>query len=600
LIAYFVPDPNQLQAQIQRTGLQESHVAQWRLLYEQTYGQSTSVETAGFNITGWNSSYTGLPIPADEMREWRDATVARILALHPRRVLEIGCGTGLLLFPIAPQSHEYWATDFSRASLDLVRRQLEVEGDRLAHVRLFETMADDFRNIDPGSFNLVILNSVIQYFPNVEYLLRVLEGAIKAVEPGGHVFLGDVRNLRLLEALHTSVQLAQADPDLSVTELRQRVQRSVNKEEELLIDGRFFNRLKDRIPAISHVEVKLKRGRHHNELTGFRYDVILSIRGEALNQTECQQPSAAECRQLDWAEHALTLPDLTSLLRTDQPPGLYIKNVPDARVMTNVRAVELLTDEATATAGQLLTGLSEHVTSGVDPEDVWRLCSAEGYTADLRLSASGEAGCFYIFLARDSNFPAEDPPARASTDVPPTSHAPDARAAGSLGLYVNNPLRKATLDQLLPELRDYLAEKLPDYMLPGVFVALDSMPVMPNGKIDRRALPNPDRSNLTKAANFVPARTPNEELLARVWAEMLGLDRVSVQDNFFELGGHSLMVAQMVSRLRDIFSLELPVRTIFEKPTVAELAEHIETIQWGTQSPHHAEFAAGDIEEGEV
>jgi SAM-dependent methyltransferase/acyl carrier protein len=568
--------------------LQDQRVAQWQLLYDQTYGQSRP-ETLTFNITGWNSSYTGLPIPAEEMREWRDSTVKRILALRPGRVLEIGCGTGLLLFPIAAAAIEYWATDFSRASLDLVSRQLAAEGDRLAHVRLLERMADDFRDLEPGSFQLVILNSVIQYFPDVEYLLRVLEGAVRRVLPGGYLFLGDVRNLRLLAALQTSVHLSQASPDLDSAELRQRVQRSVNQEEELLIDNRFFAAVRERIPAISHVEVKLKRGRYHNELTRFRYDVVLRVGHGAR--------AKAECPQLDWEEHGLTPDGLRSLLAEKQPRALYIKNVPDARVLADVRAAELLAGgEAPSSVRQFRESLSDLAGAGVDPEDVWALCEEAGYETDLRLSDSSAAGCFDILLARDrQSLP--DP-----SYAPETLHLdPASRRAVSLGLYANNPLRKVVTDQLLPELRDYLAEKLPDYMMPSAFVALDSMPLMPNGKIDRRALPTPEPSSLNKEASFVPGRTPTEEALAKVWAETLGMERVSIHDNFFELGGHSLMVAQMVSRLRDLFSMELPVRTVFERPTVAELAEHIETIHWGTRDrPDSPDVAEEDVEVGEV
>jgi amino acid adenylation domain-containing protein len=582
LVAYLVPDSNRQVSQARRAQLQEQRVSQWQLLYEQTYGQSRP-ETPTFNITGWISSYTGLPIPPAEMRVWRDSTVERILALRPRCVLEIGCGTGLLLFPIAPATSKYWATDFSRVSLDLVRQQIDGGGgEGLAHVRLLERMADDFRDIEPGGFQLVILNSVIQYFPDAEYLLRVLEGAVKALSPGGHIFLGDVRNLRLLEALHTSIHLSQASPDLSFTELKERVQRSVNQEEELLIDSRFFELLKERIPAISHVEVKLKRGRRHNELTRFRYDVLLRVGHDPM------QPPP-ECRQLDWAEHGLTLNGLGNLLAEKSPPVLYLTNVPNSRVLADVRAAELLADgEArTTTIGEFRESLSDLEGAGVDPEDVWALCEEAGYAADLRLS-SNAPGCFDILLAPDRQ------------SLPDLSCAERLRPDRAPGLYTNNPLRKALTDQLLPELRDYLKERLPDYMIPSAFVALDQMPLMPNGKIDRRALPSPEPSSLNTKASFVDGRTPTEELLAQVWADTLGLERVSVHDNFFELGGHSLMVARMVSRLRDIFSLEVRIRTVFEKPTVAELAEHIETIHWGTQKnlPHAPEFAEEELEEG--
>src|SRR5690606_35229304 len=129
---------------------------------------------AAEDTVGWNSSYTGEPIPAEEMREWVDRAVERILALRPRRVLEIGCGTGLLLFRVAPAAgvERYRGTDFSRPALEAIHRRL----DGLPQVELTQTLADDFAGVAPSEYELVILNSVVQYFPGVAYLARVLEG----------------------------------------------------------------------------------------------------------------------------------------------------------------------------------------------------------------------------------------------------------------------------------------------------------------------------------------------------------------------------------------------------------------------------------------
>ncbi len=125
------------------------------------------------------------------------------------------------------------------------------------------------------------------------------------------------------------------------------------------------------------------------------------------------------------------------------------------------------------------------------------------------------------------------------------------------------------------ELRRFLKTKLPEYMIPDGFVMLDELPLTPNGKVDRRALPMPDTLQSGVETAFVTPRTPTEELLANIWAEVLGLERVSIHDNFFDLGGHSLQATQIVSRLRSTFAVELPVRCIFECPTLALLAEKL-------------------------
>ncbi|HEX6371120.1 MAG TPA: non-ribosomal peptide synthase/polyketide synthase [Longimicrobium sp.] len=126
-------------------------------------------------------------------------------------------------------------------------------------------------------------------------------------------------------------------------------------------------------------------------------------------------------------------------------------------------------------------------------------------------------------------------------------------------------------------LRDALRAELPEYMVPAAVVVLDSLPLNPNGKVDRRALPAPEYA--AGAARFVAPRTPTEEVLAEIWAEVLRVERVGAGDGFFELGGHSLMAVRMVSRVREVFAVELPLRALFEGPTLEELAERVDALR---------------------
>jgi amino acid adenylation domain-containing protein len=121
------------------------------------------------------------------------------------------------------------------------------------------------------------------------------------------------------------------------------------------------------------------------------------------------------------------------------------------------------------------------------------------------------------------------------------------------------------------ELRNFLLEKLPDYMVPSSFVILDAVPLTPNGKVNRRALPLPDQARPELEQAFVAPQTELEQVVAGVWREVLGIEQVGVDDNFFELGGHSLLATQVVARLSEAFEVELPLRTIFESPTVSGL-----------------------------
>jgi len=126
--------------------------------------------------------------------------------------------------------------------------------------------------------------------------------------------------------------------------------------------------------------------------------------------------------------------------------------------------------------------------------------------------------------------------------------------------------------------RQFLVEELPEYMLPSAFVYLDSIPLTSNGKIDRRALPLPDMLESIES-DFISARTPTEELLTTIWADTLNINQIGVHDNFFELGGHSLLATQVISRLRDVFSVELPLQDLFKSPSIAGLSELIDAVR---------------------
>ncbi|MFB2937533.1 amino acid adenylation domain-containing protein [Aerosakkonemataceae cyanobacterium BLCC-F154] len=152
-------------------------------------------------------------------------------------------------------------------------------------------------------------------------------------------------------------------------------------------------------------------------------------------------------------------------------------------------------------------------------------------------------------------------------------------------------------ESITNELRSFLKTKLPEYMVPSIFVRLDVLPLTLNGKVDRRALPIPEIED-TFSTNFVSPRNSTEEQLASIWSSVLGIERVGIHHNFFELGGHSLLATQVISRIGQAFQMELPLRALFEAPTVAQLGDRIDTILW-TQSTQ-APLNVTNLEEGEL
>jgi amino acid adenylation domain-containing protein len=162
-----------------------------------------------------------------------------------------------------------------------------------------------------------------------------------------------------------------------------------------------------------------------------------------------------------------------------------------------------------------------------------------------------------VVLAREE---AEDPKSEIQN--------PKSAATRLVAYVVPRPAQTLSIN----ELRNFLKEKLPDYMVPSAFVFLDLLPLTPNGKVDRKALPPPEQGRPELGKIYVAPRTPTEELLVAIWAELLKLDKVGVHDNFFDLGGHSLLATQVMSRVLNAFRTKISLRAMFEKPTIEELA----------------------------
>ena len=550
LVGYVVPE---VSSEADGEGLEwdQEQVGEWRAVYDATYALEADQADPTFNIVGWNSSYTGLPIPDEEMREWVDATVERIRGLRPRRVLEIGCGTGLILFRVASECERYVGTDLSSVGLESIRRQLGERG--LEQVELRHQMADDFRGLEPRSFDVVILNSITQLFPSVAYLLAVLEGAVETIRPGGFLFLGDNRDLRLADTFHASIQLFQAPASVPRTDLPERFAQSMAQEEQLLLDPELFHALSSRLSRVSSTTIQIKRGRHHNELTRFRYDVIAAIEAEAQEEPETSR--------YDWRGDDLDLDAVRSMLASG-PQRLEVSAVPNARLAADLRAQALITDPSgPATAGAIREALrNDSPLGGIDPESFWQLAEEADYEAFIGHSPNALGSFDAVFRQVGSE---SGPPALpAEPVVPEPWHS-----------YGNQPL-KGRLNLRLPgQLKDFLQQRLPDYMVPSTMILLDRLPLSPNGKVDRKRLPEPEQTRPELDAPLVPARNALEQLLTSIWEETLGLERIGVHDGFLELGGHSLLATQIQSRIHELFPVEIPLRHFFGALTIEGLTK---------------------------
>ncbi|MBI0300779.1 methyltransferase domain-containing protein, partial [Streptomyces sp. PRKS01-29] len=534
----------------------EQQLDEWRAVYDSLYGDRAATSLSE-DFVGWDSSYDQQPIPLREMREWLATTVDRISALGPRDVLEIGVGTGLLLSRLAPDCASYWGTDVSASAIAALDQRVARDpalGAGDGRVTLECRPAHDFSTLPEGHFDTVVINSVVQYFPNIDYLTDVITHAVAALKPGGKLFIGDVRNLRLLRCFATAVALTQAPAGATPESLRATVDNAVRLERELLVDPEYFTTLPSAVPAVGAVDVRVKRGMARNELTRHRYDVILT-------KGPVTPPATERGPHLRWGEDIRTVDDLRDALTGHRRPrALRVTGIPNTRLTGELAALHRIDagadpdDARQHLAGAAPTPGRDGSDTEPDPEALHRLAEERGY--DLALRWGSDEGCL------DGVFAAAGAAALDSTAPPSTTPRRPASA------YANEPALAHGAGAVVTSLRAYLSARLPAHMVPSAVIALDRMPLTTNGKLDRAALPAPDFSAL---ASGRPAATPLEARLCALFGEVLGIPDVGADTSFFSLGGDSVLAMRLVSRARSE-GLVLTPGQVFRHRTPEELA----------------------------
>ncbi|WP_424101445.1 amino acid adenylation domain-containing protein [Moorena producens] len=565
LVAYIVPE---VESSItSNPELSNTQINSWQNLFNQQIDeQKSEVTDPLFNISGWRSSYDNQSLAEIQMRIWAGDIVGQVLAHKPKKVCEIGCGTGLLLFQIAPHTQAYYGIDISSISLEYIQQQILQEPEKYAHVNLAHKRADEIGKIASKSFDVVILNSVIQYFINVEYLLQVISEAIRIVKPGGMIFLGDIQSLPLMKAFHSSVQLYQATPSLSVEQLKLKIDRQIEQEKELLVSPELFVALKEKHPEITHVQIRLERGREQNEMNKYRYSVLLHIQAQAASIIAPTVESGAD----------MSAQEIETYLRDQQPESICFSGLVNGRVANDVELVELLSQpESKQNVQQLRQKLESKAVNGIDPERLYELSSDLGYSLELCWSAQGRGELMDgVFVRKEL----------AQEGIVLTPLTQKSVVASNWHHYGNNPLSYEVGKQLVPELREYLELRLPEYMVPSRLMVLSQLPLTPNGKVDRKALPVPDVTS-SVSTEYVAPQTQTQKVLTEIWQEVLGIEKVGIHDNFFfDLGGHSLKATQVVSRIRQAFDIEFPLNKIFESSTVESISKYIDACIWAAKT----------------
>ncbi|WP_241474252.1 amino acid adenylation domain-containing protein, partial [Mycolicibacterium neoaurum] len=443
LVGYVVAEksggPRQREWELQR-------VSEWRCLYDALRAEQVEGAGVGEDFSGWISSYSGRPIAVEHMQQWQAQTVQRIRDLKPRRVLEVGVGNGLLLSQLADECEDYWGTDFSAATVEALRLQVEHIGDWSNRVELRVQDADDASGLPAGFFDTIVINSVVQHFPSHAYLCDVVEKMAALLAPGGRIFIGDVRNKELLEQFATGIQIARAtDQDTSAV-VRQRVLRALASEEELVLSPQFFVALCNQIHDLGAIDVQLKRGGYKNELNSYRYDVVLW-------KNPVEALSLAGGLRLRW-EHFGTLHLVERFLGSVGRPLVRLEGVPNAGVSADVAAAHALL------TGDDLPTVREQITDRVDRGGVW---PHQCYSLGERLGYKVAVTWSDTVGEMDVVFYQTQTPVMALADVFLSEQPVD-----NLGSLANAPST-----DFAGEVRGFVAGRLPQFMVPAAVVVLD-------------------------------------------------------------------------------------------------------------------------------
>ncbi|MCC8420185.1 non-ribosomal peptide synthetase [Photorhabdus thracensis] len=556
LIAYVCPSTHWLAEKA--AAFNADYLESWTEIFDGRYRQEITENIATDTIDksddksdfdGWINNYTEQPIALDQMEEWRAGTMQRIESLHPRSLLEIGCGAGLLLYRYAERCESVLATDISAEVLTHHQKILRQRG--WSHVELIRGDALNLGTITPDQFDTVVMHSVVQYFPNIQYLEKVITQLLPTVKTGGKILLGDIRNLDLLTAHVTAIEKNRLNGQrISVGTLANRIQQRLQKEKEFLLSPTYFAQLPTRYPEIGRVDILVKRGVGDNEMLRYRYEVILH---------KCDKNAELCCHlPITWCDFN-SIEDLRNVLETGKFDTFGISGIPNARIKDDFDLAEGLRHWS---SNQIVFPLKD--ADGFSPEAAEQVLALEsllqyaeqcGYQCELTWSQQ-QPDLLDVIFSRG-----ELPQVQARSDYSQTHLA-------------NYPQLPAISGELAELLESALKKQLPDYMVPSLYIPLERIPLNLNNKVDKKALPIPDENDLRRQAYIAP-RDEIEEKLCQLWQEHLKINLIGIYDNFFSLGGHSLLAVKITASIRNTLTNNFSMHELFANPTIAQIASVI-------------------------
>lgn len=561
LAAYYIPRTTEETEEDISNELVENWKKKWNFLYE-TAIQDVKKEDLNENFdldrVAANQLTQGKKLLNDAYMEWFNQTAERIQLLNPSKLLEVGCGGGQLLKKIAPTCSFFAASDFTESSIKVLEQQLKEDPDKYPAYLLFVKSADADLPFEKKFFDTIVINSVAQYFPSVEYLLKVINKTIEYLNDDGCLYIGDIQSYTLLRNYHLNDQLNHLANDESVENFLRIINKRVQIEEELVIDPEFFYSLKSLNSKIGRVEVKLRRGNILNETTQYHYDVFIYLKkGNAKH---------INSEVIIWDESIKNLNDIKKKISARSSEIIYITGIPNRRLSANIGRERILEQASSSEKVFDVLNLFKNITNDLDPEDLWALSEEFDCRVELIIPGNSAQNHFDAVFVFNKDFSVYE---IRESDID----------YNFLKEFSNKPTSGIEQQRVTEQIRKQLNETLPDYMIPSLIIPIDKFPLTPNGKVDRKSLSNLRIiESLSRKESILP-KTNAQKILVHIWEELLSVSNIGIDDDFFESGGHSLLAISLIDKLNEQFNIDLPLSLIFNAPTISRLSKEIEKVK---------------------
>ncbi|WP_316839564.1 non-ribosomal peptide synthetase [Pedobacter gandavensis] len=501
----------------------------------------------------------------EQAAEWLEVSATRIKALQATDILEIGSGGGQLMFELAPFSKSYIATDYAETAIQKLQQRLDAHPEKWPHVKTMANAADDFSGINGSSFDLILIHSVAQYFPDTAYFLKVISSAVQRLKKGGCLFIGDMQGKNSLAMYHAMDYLPNAKDSSTLPDFQEVVSNRVRIEDEFVADPSFFYLLPKLMPEISGVELQLRRGSSINETTKYHYDVWIYVN----SKHKTIQPYLS----LDW-DQLNSMAAVEAVLAEEKADCIAITGVFNARTAKDYTLLEWMKSAAsTALVGDIKEQLNQ-LEAGIYPDEFWELGPQLGYKTHIRWSTDGTDGKYDVIFIKEG-----------LELIIPAGPDIDFENANPLD-FAKTPISTNELflsKKTIAEWKEVLARHLPEYMVPTDFIALKAFPLTPNHKIDKKALPKPQPKSENQWQSRELPQNKNEQLIFDIWSAVLGLEYMDTTADFFELGGHSLLAVKVMAAIEKETGKRLPLATLFENANIQKLARKLSPAEQETQ-----------------